>query len=88
MGIGFSLTGIKDMTEEEAIDYFKGLPGFEDISGQIRERTLGFDPVALAEAHRRRKEKDKKELTASVTEILSAEQESALKAKEAQKERS
>ena len=87
MGKGFSLTNIEDLTPEQAIDYFKGLPGFELISGQIRERDLGFDPEALAEAQRLQKEKNKKALAASVTGIVSPEEEFAFKAKKAQEER-
>ena len=87
MAKGFSLTNIEDLTPEQAIDYFKGLPGFEHISGQIREREMGFDPEALAEAQRLQKEKNKKALAASVTGIVSPEEEFALKGKEAQKER-
>ena len=87
MGKGFSLTNIEDLTPEQAIDYFKGLPGFEHISGQIREREMGFDPEALAKAQRLQKEKNKKALAASVTGIVSPEEEFALKGKEAQEER-
>ena len=75
------------MTEEEAIDYFKGLEGFEHITGQIREREMGFDPEALAKAQRLQKEKNQKALAASVTGIVSPEEEFALKAKKAQEER-
>ena len=87
MGKGFSLTNIEDLTPEQAIDYFKGLPGFEHISGQIREREMGFNPEALAKAQRLQKEKNKKALAASVTGIVSPEEEFALKGKEAQEER-
>jgi len=43
MGKGFSLTQIKGFTPEQSIDYFKGLPGFEHLAQQIRERELGFE---------------------------------------------
>ena len=87
MGKGFSLTNIEDLTPEQAIDYFKGLAGFEHLTGQIQERDLGFNPVALAEAQRLQKEKNKKALAASVTGIVSPEEEFAFKAKKAQEAR-